>query len=128
MFTAWVAEGHVMLRTLRAEVERLKEANRQERELVGKLQSRVGGYADQLKMQETERDSLRATVAEQGAALTERNKDAERYRWLRNNEVHAIGEDFDFELRFRFGHLFHETLDKAIDAALTSIPPNKEKP
>ncbi len=49
--------------SLRAEVERLNL-------LVAKLQSRAGGYADQISMVlEPERDRLRATVAEQGAAL-----------------------------------------------------------
>ncbi len=41
--------------------------------------------------------------------------DAERYRWLRGTQIYTVGEDSDFELRFRFGHLFNETLDKAID-------------
>lgn len=46
-------------------------------------------------------------------------QDAARYRYLRNNEIHTYGEE-DFELRFRYGHLFNETLDKAIDAAISA--------
>lgn len=63
-------------------------------------------------------DVLLARAAE----LTQDARDAARYRWLRNNAVHAYGEELDFELRYRFGHLFHETLDQAIDQELATAP------
>jgi hypothetical protein len=62
MFTAWVAEGHAMLRALYAEVERLNEDKESYRRTANELAERVAKA-------EIDRDDLRATVAEQGAAL-----------------------------------------------------------
>jgi hypothetical protein len=60
MFTAWVAEGHAMLRTLYAEVERLT--------------NQCNFWKGSYNHTHDEREQLRATVAEQGAALAELEK------------------------------------------------------
>jgi hypothetical protein len=68
MFTAWVAEGHAMLRTLHKEVERLNLLNTH----LDRAATTIGKKCD----------ALRATVAEQGAALVELEKD------MRNSIAH----------------------------------------
>ncbi|MBL8505908.1 MAG: hypothetical protein JNJ51_06085 [Methylobacillus glycogenes] len=77
---------------------------------------------------EAARAPLLSTIAQQGEALEAARKDAERYRWLRENSrepddgrPYAVTAEYRDDLALCQHHLcFEEKLDAAIDAALIS--------